>query len=891
MPPLLRRIVNRIRYWRFADDLEEELALHRELKSRELDGRGVERAMGNELRMRELAREVWVPPSLDALRQDLRDAVRMSVRRPLFTLMSVAALVVGVGAATIAFVLLNSLVLRPLPVANPHELVYLGQPSFSYPILREVRDRSSFFANAFFWNLEQYDVTWGHEPESTLVLQASGSIYETLAVQPFLGRLLGPADEGAAAETAQAVGVLSHGAWQRRFAGNPHVIGQLVRVQGVPISIIGVTPPGFFGVAPGRAPDLTVPVTLAPRLRPDDRALLSEPAYAWLHFMGRLRRGLTRQEVEPEFQVIWSQVLEATTSRSLPPDRRARFLSRPANLLPGATGYSSVRNQFRQPLWILASLAGLLLLVGCATVANMLLAGAWGRSRELAVRLALGCGRARLARQLLIEAACLATLAAAAAVALSRWAGDAFATLLSTTLEPVSLDLAIDWRVAIFTVVIVVITAMACSVASVMVALRLDPLLGLKSGAREAVGEGGWIGRALVTLQVALSVVLLVGAALFLRSLGHLLMLDPGFDSGRLLIVHLDPSQTGALPADERMRQERLDTLYRSVLDSVTRTREVVSASLSLYPPISDEDGAWTERVGIDGEPPVEGGGTTFFNAIAPGYFATLGTPLVAGRDFSWSDREGSGRVAIINETLAAQHFPAQNPVGRRISVGLDPRRQDLTIVGVVGDSKYQRLQETARPIAYLPYRQTRELADGTAPFATVRVASMSNETIATVRGAIAAADPRLTPRLERLSDRIRESLVTERLLVVLAMAVGGCALFLAAAGLFGLLAHLVARRAREIGIRMALGASASAVLRQVLSQALALTITGLVLGIAMAVAGGGWIRSVLHGVTPTDPAAFAAVALTILAVAFGAAFIPARRAASIDPSTALRAE
>ena len=276
---LLRRWTNRIRYRRFGDDLEEELAFHRELKERELGGGpDVTRAMGNELRMRELSREVWIPPTLDALGQDVRDALRMSVRRPLFTILSVAALVVGVGAATIAFVLFNTLLVRPLPVEDPDSLVYLRQPSFSYPILREVRARCAFFDHAFFWTLDQYDVMWGSEPEPTMVLQASGSIYETLGVRPFLGRLFDSRDEGSGPEAAQAVGVLSHAAWQRRFGGDRHVIGKVVRAHGVPITIIGVTPPGFFGVAPGRAPELTVPVTIAPLLRPDDPDLLAHPA-------------------------------------------------------------------------------------------------------------------------------------------------------------------------------------------------------------------------------------------------------------------------------------------------------------------------------------------------------------------------------------------------------------------------------------------------------------------------------------------------------------------------------------------------------------------------------------------------------------------------------------
>jgi predicted permease len=794
-----------------------------------------------------------------------------------------------VGAATIAFVLLNTLFLRPLPVENPGELVYLEAPSFSYPIIREVRARSWFFTKSFAWNLEQYDVVWGNEPEPTLVLQASGTIHEALGVSPFLGRLLMASDDGTSAAGAQAVGVISHGAWQRRLGGDPAVIGRVVRLQGVPITILGVSPPHFFGVAPGRAPELTVPVTLTGRL-PGEADVLTEPAMAWLHFMGRLRPGLRAEQVDPEFQVVWRQVLAATTSPELTAERRASYLGRRTALMPGATGYSSVRNQFREPLTIVAGLAVLLLLVGCATVANLLLAGTWGRSRELAVRLALGCSRVRLARQLLIEGLLLASTAAVAAVFISQWAAEALVALLTTALEPVNLDVAIDWRVGVFAVAVVVGPAIVFSAAPIVMAMRVEPGPALKSGSGQAAAQGGRVGRALVAVQVALSVALLIGAALFLRSLGHLMALDPGFDSSRLLIVRIDPSQL-ELAEGPTDRASTLNLLYRNVLDSLQRTSEVVSASVSLYPPISDEDGAWTQSVGANGAPPVEESTRTFFNAVSPGFFRTIGTALIAGRDFGGADRHGAERVVIVNETLAARMFPGQNPLGRRITVGRAPSRENLTIVGLVADAKYQRLQEPTRSIAYLPYLQDRQHEDGTPLFASIRVARVSDDSTAAVRHAIAATDPRLTPRVERLTDRIRESLVNERLLAVLAAALAGCALFLASAGLMGLMTHLVARRTREIGIRIALGASALKVLHQVLGQTLSLAAVGLGLGLAIGFGAGGWIRSVLHGVSPTDPIAFFAVTVLTLTIALCAGLIPARRAASVDPVVALRVE
>jgi putative ABC transport system permease protein len=890
MPGMLRRLLNRIRYRRFDADIAEELAFHRALKAADPDAGNVDRAMGNQVRMRELAREVWVPPGVDALRQDARDAVRMIIRRPLFTATAVAALVVGVGAATVAFSLLNALLLRPLPVERPHELVYLEAPSFSYPIVRAVHARSGFLSNAFGWNLTQYDALWRIEPEPTLVLEASGTIYETLGIRPLLGRLLTPADDNAA--DAQAVGVVSYGAWQRRFGGDPAVVGRSIRLQGFPVTIIGVTPPEFFGVAPGRAPEITIPVTLVPRLRAEDANRLRQSASAWLHFMGRLRPGVTREQANAEFQVLWPQVLEAVASRTDAPDRRVRFLSRRTSLVSGATGFSSVRNQFREPLMILAGLAGLLLLVGCATVANMLVAGAWGRSRELAVRLALGCSRGRVARQLLCEGLLLAGLAGVAAMVLAQSAGYGLAALLTTTLEPVTLDLSVDWRVVVFTLGVVALTAMIFSAAPILMAVRVDPGPALKSGSRQVSSQGGYVGRALVAAQIGFSVVLLVGAALFLRSLGHLLAVDPGFDAARLLAVRIDPAQAGGnLAAADRDRAAAFDMLYRSVLDRLRQAPDVVSAGLSLYPPVSDEDGAWTQSVGVDGATPEIEETRTFFNAVGPGYFATVGTRLISGRDVAWTDTRGTERAVIINAALAAHFFGAEDPLGRRITIGRDASRENLTVVGVVADAKYQRLQEPTRRIAYLPLQQYAAYASGKEIFVSVRVVSISERVTAGIRDAIAGADPHLTPRVQRVTDRIRESLVTERLLAVLAIALGACALFLACAGLFGLMSHLVARRTREIGVRLALGAGTRGILREVLGQALVLTGIGLVLGGAIALGGAGWIRGTLHGIRPTDPIAYAAVAVITIALALAAGFLPARRAASIDPMEALRAE
>lgn len=348
MPVFWHRLRARLRHRRFASDLAEEMAVHRAMKTEELDaaagaagnsrerGLDVARAMGNDLLMRERAREVWIPPRLDALRQDVRDAFRLLIRRPAFSAAAIAALVLGVGAATLAYALANALLFKPLPVERPEQLVYPGPPSYSFPILSAVRARSPFLADAFGWTLEQYDTMWGDASDRSLVLLASGNMHRVLGVRPALGRLLDDSDDRPG---AQAVGVLSYAAWQQRYSGQPTVLGATVRIHGVVVTIVGVTPRGFFGVAPGRVPEITVPVTLAPQLAPDNADILHQGGRAWLHIMGRLAGGITRDAAQAQFQVVWKQVLEATVDSRETPERRARYLSRAASLFDGRLGF------------------------------------------------------------------------------------------------------------------------------------------------------------------------------------------------------------------------------------------------------------------------------------------------------------------------------------------------------------------------------------------------------------------------------------------------------------------------------------------------------------------------------------------------------------------------
>jgi putative ABC transport system permease protein len=867
---MIRQLLARIRYRRFDRDLREELELHRALLTRD-DADGAARAMGNELRMRELARDVWVRPSLDAWLQDLRDALRFATRRPAFTATVAGVLGLGVTVSVVAFSLLDALLLRPLPVDRPERLVYLRDPSFSYPIVREVQQRTTVFTSSFAWNLSQYDVDWGAGLQPALVMLASSEMYRTLGVGPQIGRLLAAHDDDAT-ESA-AVGVLSDRTWRTQLGADAAVIGRTVRIGDAMVTIVGVTPPGFFGVSPGRAPDITVPVLRAPRLRQSDRRMVIEPFAASFHVMARLADGVALEQADAAFQVAWRQALEAVTPASLPPQRRERFLGRRTGLVSAATGFSSVRNQFRQPLIVLAWFGGLLLVVTCATVTNMLVAGTWGRSREVAVRVAIGCGRMRLARQLLIEGLLLATgasvLALAIAPFLTRW----LVSLVATSDAAVTVGWTVDARLLAAVTLLVVMCAAAFSIAPIVLALHVDTSTALRGGARQPAAHGGALGRSLVAVQIAVSVVLLIGAGLFTRSLARVLSVDPGFESRNLysarIAVTVDP---------------------RAAIDALQEERGVEAAAVSLYPPISDRDGSWTQSIAIDGAAPLESSRFTFFNAVSPGFVSALRIPLVAGRDFSWADAAGNARVAIVNAAFARRFFADENPIGHRVSVGLDASRRDLTIVGIAADTRYQRLQEERREIVYVPLAQAAESVGARELFATIRARRAAIDDAESLRQRIAALNPDRAVRLEAVSDRIRQSLVTERALSSVALSLAACALVLSCAGVFGVMSHLVSRRMQEIGIRMALGARAAQVLRQMLGQTMAIAAGGVAIGSAVAFASVRRIEGLLH-VSSSDAITYAAAAGTTLVLAAVAGWIPARRAAAIAPTTALRAD
>jgi predicted permease len=890
MAKLIRRLWYLVQQTRMERELAREIEHHRELTRLRLERDGStsgdsadasRRTMGNTTLALEDARHVWLAPWLESVWQDAAYAGRTILRSPGFALSVVTVMALGIGAVTAVFNLVDGLVLRSLPVQSPDRLVYLSRPSFSYPVLTELRTRGgSIFSDLSAWNFEGVTVQWNTELEPTEVLQASGNFFSTLGVRAAVGRTFTPEDDAVGGGRNGFVAVISYASWQRRFAGDPSVIGRVVRVQGMPFTIIGVTPAGFFGVAPGLAPEMTVPLTALV-----DSETLSSRTSSWLHLIGRLNDDLPLARANATFQTIWPAVLEATAPRDMPVDRRAAYVGRTTALESARAGFSRIRNRFEEPLLILLGLVALLLVVATASAASLLLARAAVRRREFAVRLAIGAGRSRLIRQMLTEALVWTVVGAAAGLLIASWSSHALVAMLATSEETIVLQASPHWRVLIFGLVLAFLTATICAALPALRASRVDAGSALQEGRsiRGGVLERGIAGKSLVAAQVGLTVLLLFGAALFTRSLLRILNQDAGFERNAVLVLSTDGGAAG-------YSDERLSAFYATLLERLRALPGVASASMSRYPPISD--GAWTQNFGVDGAPEArDDTRRVYLNAVTPDYIRTIGLRLLQGRDFSDSDREGAPDVVIVTESLARRFFAGQSAMGRTITMGRDESRRDLTIVGVVADAKYQSMTEETRSIAFLPIAQLTQVMSGRDLFCEIRVVGSPSTVSDAVRREVRTLDNAIPIHIQTVTERIRTSLVTERAITVLAVTIGLTALVLACAAVYGLLAYGVECRTSEIGLRMALGAEPGRMLWMVLRQSLVLGLSGIAFGIAASLALGQFARNLLFQVRENDAAALATAAATMLIVALCAALLPALRAARVEPLTALRME
>ena len=707
----------------------------------------------------------------------------------------------------------------------------------------------------------------------------SGTYFPMLGVKPILGRAFTEAEDEHAG--GHPVAMVSYSWWKRRFNCDPAVVGKTLKLGSTIYTIIGVASPEFFGTRVGESPDLWIPLSMDKQVSPGWNGL-DNKWFQSLYILARLKPGVSQQQAQANVNLlarqIWHEYLGPVLSKQQQEDlEHARI-----QLTPAARGLSRLRFQFSLPLQILMAVVGLVLLIACANIANLLLARATTRQREIAVRMAIGAGRTRLIRQMLTESLLLALLGGALGVMFASWASDALLAMVSAGPERLPLNVTPDARVLAFTLLLSLGTALLFGIAPALRATRVDLSPSLKEGrGMAAVASRSPLAKALIVSQVALSLVLLIAAGLFLRSLVNLANLDAGFNKDNVLLFAIDPVDVGY------KEDARLVNLYQQIEQRVTALPGVRAASISFF---TFNQGAWTDPVSVRGRTPTrEDDEEVNHNVVGPRYFATMGIPLLVGRVFGPQDTERSPKVAVINETMARRFFPDGSPIGRRFGIGDDPKHSDdIEVVGVVKDAKYESLRERMRPAAYYPYTQR----IGYYYDFEVRYSGDPQAIISAVRRAVGEADRSLPITYgNTLARQVDRSITSQTLVAQLSTFFGVLAVFLACIGIYGLMSYAVSRRTNEIGVRLALGARRSSLLWMVMRESLTLVMIGLVAGLGAALAATRVVASQLYGLKPHDPTTVAVAMCLLLAVAAFASFVPARRASQVDPMAALRYE
>jgi predicted permease len=848
--------------------------------------------LGNATRIREEIYDMNTIGLVESAWQDLRFGARLLRRNPTFAVVAILTLALGTGANAAIFQLVDAVRLRALPVADPHQLVEIRidargkgrtgrfmsrRPMLTNVLWERVRGDQEAFSSMLAWSPATFDLSGGGEVRPAQGLWVSGGFFETLGVQALRGRVLSPGDDVRGCSAPGAV--ISYGFWHREHGGDPSVVGRTILLDGHRFDIVGVTPQPFFGVEVGRSFDVALPLCSEPIFRGAQSAL-DLPDHWFLAVIGRLKPGWTPERAGEHLRSISPPIFKATLPPRYVPEDARGYLDFLFMAVPAGTGVSSLRATYATPLYILLGVTGLVLLIACANLANLMLARATARQREISVRLAIGASRWRIVRQLLSESVLLAALGAAAGVFLAGWLSTLLVQLLSTDQAQLYLDLRFDWRVFAFASTV---AASACLLFGLAPALRATSAANLGSVlAARGTSDGGErfaLRRALVVVQVALSLVLVVGALLFGHSLRKLMTLDPGFRQDGVVVVNLDLRRAD-IPSENRR------AVFNTVVERFGAIPGVTSASEAFIAPMSGS--GWNNRIVIDGE--VQPGNVNF-NAIGPGYFRTLATPLVSGRDFAWSDATGSAPVAIVNELFVRKYLSGADPLGRVFHVQDRPGVESLRyqIIGVVADTKYSDLREELPPIAYLSVLQERDLD----PF--LQVLLHSNTPLSGITGAatriVREVNPSITVQFQTMERLVSDSLITERLMAALSGFFGALAVLIAVVGLYGVMSYMVARRRLEIGIRMALGAARGRVVRMILADAARLLALGLVLGAGLAIWGARSARTLLFGLEPWDPATLTLGICALGVVAMIASWLPADRASRAAPTAALREE
>jgi predicted permease len=855
-----------------------------------------QRKFGNLTTAKEITHRMNTIGFLETIGQDLRYAARLLRLEPGFFTVAILCLALGIGANTAIFHLLDAVRLRALPVANPQELVEVEigpnqhccsgnfssrRSNFTYALWDQLRTHQQAFSSLFAWSAHRFNTAAGGEVRYVEGLYASGDFFKTLGVVPALGRVLSSADDRPGCGAPGAV--LGYSYWQREYGDQPSAIGRKILLDGKPLDIVGVAQAGFFGVEVGRSFDVAIPVCAEPLIN-GENAHTPKRHHWWLAVIGRLKPGWTLTQARAHVQAISPGLFEATLPQNYTPEIAKDYLAYKLTANPSGSGVSDLREDYQDPLIILLSIAALVLVIACANLANLMLARATARERELAVRLAIGASRPRLIRQMLAESLLLAAIGAACGALLAQFLGSYLVGFLTTTDDPLYVDLGMDWRIFGFTAALAVLTCLLFGLMPAVRAIRTNPGALMKASGRGLTDarERFGVRRILVVAQVALSLVLLVGALLFVRGLHKLLTLDAGFRESGVLVTEIDYSTL-------RYPPQRRHEVQREILRRIRLIPGVEQAAATSIVPISGN--RWNDRFQFIGARPA----VKFlsdFSGITPGYFRTLGTPLLAGRDFDERDTTlKSPKAAIVNESFSKQFLNGANPIGRRIRLETGPGEpeQIFEIVGVTKDAKYRRLSDPFKPTVFASLDQNDQPLPGTVILTRSQVALPSQ--LAAIKREMAAISPAMSLSFYTLHSQIADSLLRERLMATLSGFFGFLAALLASIGLYGVMAYIVARRRGEIGIRIALGADSANVLKLIGSECGKLLLAGLLLGVGFALAASQAITKLLYGLSPNDPVTIVLSVLLLALIALPASLIPAIRASRVDPMQALREE
>ena len=832
------------------------------------------------------------------LGQDLRFALRTFKKSPVFVGVAVLSLALGIGANTAIFTLVDQLLLRLLPVKDPQQLVMLwgrgphygsnnGRYKLSYPMYEDFRDHNQVFSGMFCRWDTSLSVSDGGKTERVDGELVSGTYFQVLGVGAALGRVLTPDDDKVPG--GHPIAVISYRYWQDRFGGSHDVIGKKLLVNGYPFTVVGVSRAGFDGTDPGSSPQIRIPIMMEAQISPQFAEFYSLKSRRgrWVNVYGRLKPGLTMVQAKASLQPYFHQILEMEVQQKefaqAAAETKQRFLTMFIELLPGSKGDSGLRRQFASPLLVLTALVGLVLLIACANVANLQVARATARQKEVAVRLALGASRSRIISQLLVESLALALAGGAVGLMVAVWMDRALLRFLPAGDSPLTLSTTPDWRILLFNVGLTLLTGVIFGLAPALQATRPNMAGTLKDQVGSIAG-GTSVGlrKILVAAQVSLSLLLLIGAGLFIRSLSNLKDLDSGFRTGNLIGFAIDPPMNGYKP-------ERSLDFYRRLRESLDVLPGVQSASLAVMPVLAGWE--WDSSMAVEGyqHKPSEAP-DPHMQFVSPDYFKTMDVPILLGRDFRMTDGRGAPKVCIVNEKFARRFFKEGLAVGKHIGMGGDPgTKLDIEIVGVVRDTKYESMRDEVPQEVYRPYHQM-EFVIGM--FAYVRTARRPEQAFANIRRVVNGLDPDLPIfQMKTIETQMEESLITERLVATLSSGFGVLATLLAAIGLYGVMAYIVAQRTREIGVRIALGASGRDVIFLVMRDVILLTGIGIVVGLPAAALLTRLVTSQLYGIQPNDVRTIVAATMGIALVALLAGYLPAQRAMRVDPVRALRWE